>query len=257
MRIISWNINGIRAILRKNFQKFLEKESQSIINLQEIKIHDEARAKESFDFPHWLEFWNSAKKPGYSGTAILIPVNLKKEIVQIWNGLNKKEFDQEGRVQTIEFKKFYLINAYFPNSNHELTRLNYKINFNEAFLRYIKKLEKKKPIIACGDFNVAHKEIDLARPKENVGKAGFTDEERKFIDKLIAAGFVDTFRYHHPQIKKYSWWTYRTFARKRNVGWRIDYFFVSHKLINKVKKAFILNNVYGSDHCPIGIEIDI
>ncbi len=255
MRIISWNINGIRAVIRKGFKDFLEQEKNSIIALQEIKIHDEARAKENFDFFDWAEYWNGADRPGYSGTAVLVPNKKNKLVLNAWTGMGEHKFDTEGRVQTLEFKKFYLINAYFPNANHELSRLNYKLEFNDYLLKYLKKLEKKKPIIICGDFNVAHQEIDLARPKENIGNAGFTYEEREWADKFIKNGFIDTFRYFYPNEQKYSWWSYRTRARARNIGWRIDYFFVSVNFIKNVKNAFILNEVLGSDHCPIGIEI--
>lgn len=254
MKILSWNVNGIRAAVRKGFLDFLKKAKPDILCLQEIKISESAILKEKFDFPGYQEFWNSAKRPGYSGTAILINVGTEHCSV-LNNGFGVKKFDIEGRMQTLEFKKFFLVNVYFPHANHELTRLNYKLEFNKAFLRYANKLKKKKPVIIGGDFNVAHQEIDLARPKDNVGNPGFTDEEREWMDKFLGAGFVDTFRKAHPERKEYSWWSYKFNARERNIGWRIDYFCTSAKLIKHIKKAFILNKILGSDHCPVGIEI--
>jgi len=283
MKIISWNINGIRAAVRKGFSVFLKKEKPDILLLQEVKIHDTAREREVFDFAGYEEYWNSAQRPGYSGTAILVksglnlsakqthpsqegptPSDLKSETpsqegnsnVAVRNGMGILEFDEEGRGQTAELPGFYLVNAYFPNANHELSRLGYKLDFNGALLRYVKKLEKKKPVIIAGDLNVAHREIDLARPKDNVGNPGFTAEERAWADKLVRAGYVDSFRYFHKDKVQYSWWSYRFNARARNIGWRIDYFFVSPKIIKKVKEAFILDSQKGSDHCPVGIEIN-
>jgi exodeoxyribonuclease-3 len=175
----------------------------------------------------------------------------------VTTGIGEAKFDEEGRVQTLEFEKFYFVNCYFPNANHELSRLDFKEEFNAAFLKYVKKLEKKKPVVTCGDFNVAHQEIDLARPKDNVGNPGFTNEERAWADKFIKSGLVDTFRTLHPEKIQYSWWSYRNYVRERNIGWRIDYFMVSKKLLPHIKKAFILDEVIGSDHCPVGIELEI
>jgi len=253
MKIISWNVNGVRAVIKKGFKNFLTKTKPDIVCLQEIKIDDNARAKEKFDFSGYEEYWCSAKRPGYSGTAILIKSSLAPLVKEVKNGLGKEEFDQEGRVQTLVLKDFYLLNAYFPHINHEFTRLDYKLRFNQAFSRYVKNLEKKKKVIAAGDFNVAHEEIDLARPQDNIGNPGFTDEERAWMGKFLGNGFVDTFRYFNPKVKKYSWWSYRFQARERNIGWRIDYFCVSTKLIKLVKEAFILDNIQGSDHAPVGI----
>jgi exodeoxyribonuclease-3 len=253
MKLLSWNVNGIRACSLKGFGDFLAKNRPDILGIQEIKIDNERRAKEDFDFKKYQEFWNPAQKPGYSGTATfsdLKPLSVK-------DGFGIEEFDREGRVQTLEFPKFYFINAYFPNAQPELVRIDYKTRFNEAMLKHIKKLEKKKPVIVTGDFNVAIEEIDLARPKENVGNPGFSDEERLWGRKFLEAGLVDTFRFLNPKKIQYSWWSYRMGARSRNVGWRIDYFFVSAKIIKNVKKAFILDQVTGSDHCPVGIEINI
>ncbi len=264
MKIISWNVNGIRAVIKKGFLDFLKKEKPDILCLQEIKINDMARAKENFDFANYREFWNSAERPGYSGTVILAREGIEMKELQ------KFPWDNEGRVQIMDVGKFYLANIYFPNANHELSRLGFKIKFNNKLLKEIKKLENPstsfgsaqgkssgqgKPFIICGDYNVAHQEIDLARPKENIGNAGFTDEERAWMTKFLKAGFVDTFRHFYPGKVEYSWWSYRMRAREKNIGWRIDYFCVSKKLINKTKKAFIMNNIHGSDHCPVGIEI--
>ena len=275
MKILSWNVNGIRAAIRKGFLDFLKKEKPDIICLQEIKISDTAREKEfstrggpasGWDFPNYQEFWNSAERPGYSGTVILVKSS-KVPPADAWhwragpkvkshkNGFGIKEFDKEGRVQTMEFEKFYLINVYFPNANHELSRLDFKTKFNNKLLKYLKQLEKKKPLIITGDFNVAHQEIDLARPKDNVGNPGFTREEREWMTKFLKAGFVDTFRQMHPKAQEYSWWSYRFNARAKNIGWRIDYFCISANIVKLIKKAFILGSIEGSDHCPVGIEI--
>lgn len=252
IKLISWNVNGIRACIKNGFGDFLAKEKPDIVGLQEIKINDAARAKEQFDFMGYEEYWHPAERPGYSGTAIL---SKKKSSVK--NGFGFKEFDNEGRVQTVELDKFYLVNVYFPNANPTLSRLDYKIQFNRALLKYLKKLEEKKPVVVCGDFNVAHREIDLARPKENVGCPGFTKEERAWADELEQAGFVDTFRYLHPTKQEYSWWSYRMAARDRNIGWRIDSFWISQKLLPQIKRAWILGDIYGSDHAPVGLEISL
>jgi exodeoxyribonuclease III len=250
MKIISWNINGIRAVIKKGFLELLKKEKPDILCLQEIKIDDIARNKENFDFPGYEEFWNSAERKGYSGTMILIKTSLNKKVI------SKKIFpNNEGRAQIIELNKFFLINTYFPNANRELSRMPYKMEFNQRLLKYIKKLEKKKPVIITGDFNVAHQEMDLARPKANIGNAGFTDEERNSFQEYLNSGLIDTFRYLHPQKIQYTWWSYRAGARPRNIGWRIDYFCTSQKLIKNIKKSYILDKVLGSDHCPIVIKI--
>ncbi len=234
---------------------FLSKQKPDILCVQEIKISDSAREQTEFDFAGYEEYWNSARRPGYSGTAILIKSG-QSIFLDIKNGFGIEKFDIEGRVQTLETKDFYLLNVYFPNSNHELSRLGYKIEFNEALLKYAKKLERKKPVIITGDFNVAHQEIDLARPKENVGSPGFTPEERSSMDKFLAAGFVDTYRALNGDKIQYSWWSFRAGARARNVGWRIDYFCVSDKLKKHLKKAYILDEQTGSDHAPVGLEIN-
>lgn len=254
MKIISWNVNGIRAAARKGFFEFLKKEKPDILLLQEIKISDASREEHEFDFKDYIEFWNPAKRPGYSGTALFIRKNKFKNY-KIKSGIGSKKFDIEGRVQTLEFDKFYLVNAYFPHINHEFTRFDFKLKFNKAFQIYISKLTRKKPLIIGGDYNVAHSEIDLARPKDNVGNPGFTDEERAWMDKFLRSGFIDTYRFLNPKKIQYSWWGYRFNSRSRNIGWRIDYFCCSKKITKKIKKAFILDKILGSDHCPVGIEM--
>ncbi len=253
LTLMSWNVNGIRAAVKNGFVDFLQEHRPDVLALQEIKISNAAREKEEFDFVGYEEYWHPAERAGYSGTAFLA----KLEPPSVQNGMGVAEFDCEGRVQTMEFEKFYFVNAYFPNANHELSRLDYKLKFNDAYLKFVKKLEKKKPVILTGDFNVAREELDLARPKDNEGNSGFTREERAWADKLIKNGFVDTFRLINKNKVQYSWWSYRTFARERNIGWRIDYFFVSEILKNKVTDAFILDQVLGSDHCPVGIKLEI
>ena len=256
MQILSWNINGLRAIVRKNFSEFLNDYQPDILGLQEIKISKEAVAKENLEFPGYQVYFNSAKRPGYSGTALLIKEDLVDELViDLKNGFGEKIFDDEGRVQILELKDFYVLNCYFPNSAHELKRLDYKRDFNAYILKNIKKLEKKKPMVLMGDLNVAHQEIDLARPQDNVGNPGFTFEEREDMDKFLDYGLVDSFRYFHPQKIQYSWWSYRTRARLRNIGWRIDYLCVSAKLLKSVKNSYILDEVKGSDHAPVGVEV--
>lgn len=255
MKIISWNVNGIRAAAKNGLADFLMNEQPDAICLQEIKISDAARAHIEFNFAGYDEFWNSAQRPGYSGTAVLVKSSKVCKVHKVMGGLGIPAFDSEGRVQTLEFDDFYLVNCYFPNANHELSRLDYKLSFNDALLRYLKKLEKRKPIALCGDLNVAHQEIDLARPKENAGNAGFTPEERDWMSRFLKAGYVDTFRNLHPDQIQYSWWSYRMRARERNIGWRIDYFCVSRSLLPRIKKAFILDQVRGSDHCPVGIDL--
>lgn len=257
MKILSWNINGIRAAIRKGFIDFLKKSKPDIICLQEIKISDAARAQLSakggpasgWDFIEYQEFWNSAQRPGYSGTAILVKNNIKVKY------LPTLKWDDEGRVQVLDIGQYYLINIYFPNANHELSRLDFKIDFSNKLLDYFKKLEKQKPLIITGDYNVAHREMDLARPQQNVGNPGFTNEERAWMTKFLKQNFKDTFRELYPEKIQYTWWSYRANARANNVGWRIDYFCVSDQILKKISKAFILDKIMGSDHAPLGIEI--
>ncbi len=261
MKIISWNINGIRAVIKKGFLDFLKKEKPDILCLQEIKICEKAREKENISFPGYEVFWNSATRPGYSGTAILIKsTTQKKNKFTIENGLGIEKFDTEGRTQVLEAGDFYLINNYFPNANHELSRLSYRLEFNNALLKKAKKMENPstgsrqgKPVIVCGDFNVAHEEIDLARPKDNVGNPGFTYEERDWMTKFLSQGFVDTYRHFFPDGRDYTWWSYRFGARARDIGWRIDYFCASDKIIRRINKPFIKKDILGSDHCPVGV----
>jgi exodeoxyribonuclease-3 len=274
MKLISWNVNGIRAVVKKGFVDFLKTENPDILCLQEIKISDSARNEETFDFAGYQEFWHSAIRPGYSGTMTLVKDNLVIASASRSNpvGSSKSEIaspsarndkfvgevkfpdDPEGRVQILEFDKFYLVNTYFPNANAELSRLDFKLNFNDRMLKFLKKLEKKKPIIICGDFNVAHNPIDLFHPKANEGSAGYTIQERNWLTGFLKAGFVDTFRAQNPDKIQYSWWSFRMRARERNVGWRIDYFCVSSYIMKSVNSSFILDQVMGSDHCPVGIE---
>lgn len=251
LTLMSWNVNGIRAAVNKGFTDFLKEYKPDIIGIQEIKISHAAREKVEFDFAQYVEYWNPADRPGYSGTATLTKV---EPLSVATTGIVG---DTEGRIQTLEFEKFYFLNCYFPNANHELSRLGFKEDFNKKFIAYVKQLEKKKPVVSCGDFNVAHQEIDLARPKENVGEPGFTKEERLWADTFVEQGLVDSFRSLHPTKVQYSWWSYRALARERNVGWRIDYFFVSKSFMKHVERAFILDEVTGSDHCPVGITISV
>ncbi len=254
MKLISWNVNGIRAVSKKGFKDFLQTVKPDVLGVQEIKISSSTRESHEFDFAGYREFWHSAERPGYSGTAVFIRDGFN-DVLAVTNGMGEKKFDREGRSQTVEFKKFYLLNVYFPNSNNELSRLGYKLEFNEALLKYIKKLEKKKPVVITGDFNVAHQEIDLARPKENIGQAGFTAEERDWMTKLLKTGYIDTFRFLNGDKIQYSWWSFRAAARSRNVGWRIDYFCASVKLKTLIKKAYIMDQVLGSDHAPVALEL--
>lgn len=268
LKLASWNVNGLRAVNRKGlFLPFLKEHKPDIICLQEIKVDSDAHAKSGLDFRGYVEYYNHAKKAGYSGTAMFIIPEVNpfgRELrgveplgISVKNGIGIVEYDTEGRVQTLEFPEFYLINAYFPNTRHDLSRLDFKGDFNKKILAYVKKLDKKKPVILTGDYNVAHKDIDLARPKDNVGNPGFHPEECAWMTKFLESGFVDTFRHLHPSKVQYSWWSQRFGARSRNVGWRIDYFCVSKRLGPKVKKAEILDHVLGSDHAPVVLEIDI
>ncbi|MEI6835382.1 MAG: exodeoxyribonuclease III [Candidatus Falkowbacteria bacterium] len=254
MKIISWNVNGIRAILKKNFLDFLVADRPDVLCLQEVKISESSKNDAQLDFPGYLEYWNCAKRPGYSGTAILVRED-RAQPLKVINGFGFDKFDDEGRTQIAEFADFYLVNCYFPNSQPELSRLDYKIEFNQSLQKHLKKLEAKKPVIICGDFNVAHLDIDLARPKENIGNPGFTKEECAWMTDFLAAGFIDTYRAINKDKVQYTWWSYRAGARSRNVGWRIDYFCVSKKLLKAIKNAAILDKISGSDHCPVVLEL--
>jgi len=253
MKIISWNVNGIRAIAKKDFFKDLELLDPDIICLQETKAQDDQVAEVLALAENYEVLSNSAEKKGYSGTAILTRI----KPLSVFRDIGLDEFDQEGRVLCLEFQDFFLVNVYVPNSGNELKRLNYRQEWDLAFFNYLKKLEETKPVISCGDFNVAHRDIDLARPKPNYNKsAGFTQKEIDGMDRYTGGGFVDTFRHYYPDTEgAYSWWSYRAGARGKNVGWRIDYFLVSVSYMPSVKSASILNEVMGSDHCPVQIEL--
>lgn len=252
MRIISWNVNGIRAIQNKEFDKSMELMAPDIICFQETKAQDDQVKETLIHYGDYELYSNSAERKGYSGTAILTKV----KPLGVYPDIGINDHDKEGRVLTLEFEDFYLTTVYVPNSGSELLRLNYRTTWDQDFLAYLKKLEENKPVIVCGDFNVAHKAIDLARPKENYNKAaGYMQEEIDGMDAFTSNGLVDTFRLIHGDTIKYTWWSYRGGARERNVGWRIDYFLVSESYAPKIKDAFILNEVMGSDHCPVGIEL--
>ncbi len=250
MKIISFNVNGVRAITKKNFIQDMRKEDADVICLQETKATVEQTKEAVQALEGYHVYGNEAEKKGYSGTAILS----KKEPISVEKDMGIAEHDKEGRVICAEFSDFYVVTVYTPNSGSELKRLEYRQTWDKDFIAYMKNLEKKKPVIVCGDFNVAHKEIDLARPKPNYNKsAGFMQQEIDGMDAYTSNGFIDTFRFFHPDEVKYSWWSYRGGARAKNVGWRIDYFLVSDKIKNVVKEALIFNDIHGSDHCPVGL----
>ncbi len=249
MKLLSWNVNGLRAVLRKNFLEFLAAETPDILCLQETKCRPED--VEQLWPADYTIYWNSAEKKGYSGTAIFT----RTRPLQVTQGIGVAEHDREGRVLTAEYADFILVNSYVPNSQRELTRLPYRQQWDRDFLTYLKGLEKRKPVIWCGDLNVAHTEIDLANPKANVKNHGFTPEERAGFGAALAAGFVDTFREFEQGPRHYTWWSPMGGARGRNVGWRIDYFLASAALRPRLKSAFIRPDVLGSDHCPVGLEL--
>ena len=249
MKFISWNVNGLRACVQKGFLDFFHEVDADIFCLQETKLQE---GQIDLDLPNYYQYWNYAKKKGYSGTAIFT----KKQPINVSYGIGIEEHDMEGRVITLEFEDFYFITVYTPNSQSELARLDYRMKWEDDFLSYLKKLEETKPVIFCGDLNVAHKEIDLKNPKTNRKNAGFTDEEREKFSKLLDEGFIDTFRYFYPEQENiYSWWSYRFKAREKNAGWRIDYFCVSKALKERLVDASILTDILGSDHCPVLLEI--
>ena len=249
MKFISWNVNGIRACVQKGFQDFFNEIDADIFCLQETKMQE---GQLELDLPGYHQYWNYAEKKGYSGTAIFT----KEEPVSVAYGIGIPEHDKEGRVITLEFSEFYFITVYTPNSQNELARLDYRMKWEEDFLAYLKRLEETKPVIFCGDLNVAHQEIDLKNPKTNRKNAGFTDEERAKFSTLLENGFIDTFRYFYPEQEGiYSWWSYRFKAREKNAGWRIDYFCVSDCLKDRLIDAKIHTEVFGSDHCPVELEI--
>ena len=249
MKFVSWNVNGLRAAIGKGFMESFEKLDADIFCLQETKLSE---GQLDIELKGYSQYWNYAEKKGYSGTAVFT----RKEPLNVTYGIGVPEHDKEGRVITLEFEDFYFITVYVPNSQRELTRLAYRQEWEAAFLSYILKLEEKKPVIYCGDLNVAHKEIDLKNPSSNHHNAGFTDEERECFSKVLESGYIDTFRYFYPDRKDiYSWWSYMFHARENNAGWRIDYFVASKKLENRLKGADIHCDIMGSDHCPVELEI--
>ena len=250
MKFISWNVNGFRACLNKGFGDFFKSEDADFFSIQESKMQP---GQAEFEADGYHQYWYSAEKKGYSGTAIFT----KHEPISVKYGLGIDEHDHEGRAITLEYENFYLLNVYTPNSQRELTRLNYRMTWEDALRNYMMELDKVKPVIYCGDLNVAHEEIDLKNPKTNHFSAGFTDEERGKFTELLNSGFSDTFRSLYPDKVEYSWWSYMFQARQKNVGWRIDYFVVSSRIMDKVKEAKIHTEIMGSDHCPVSIEIDI
>ena len=249
MKLISWNVNGIRACLNKGFKDFFENTKADIFCIQETKCQD---GQVELEFDGYKSYWNSAEKRGYSGTAIFTKLNPKK----VTYGIGIEEHDKEGRVITLEFENFYMVNIYTPNSKRELERLDYRQTWEDEIRNYLLKLNEIKPVIMCGDLNVAHEEIDLKNPKTNKHNAGFTDEERNKMTELLNSGFIDTFRYKYPEKIEYTWWSYMGKAREKNIGWRIDYFLISNSIKHKIKDAKIHNEILGSDHCPVELEIN-
>ena len=251
MRFISWNVNGLRACMQKGFLDFFSSEDPDIMCLQETKLQ-----ANQIELPldHHKQFWNYAEKKGYSGTAVFS----RCEPLDLQYGIGHDVLDTEGRVITLEFLEFYLLTCYTPNAQRELARIDLRMEWEAAFAAFVKDLDKKKPVVICGDLNVAHQEIDLKNPSSNRGNAGFSDQERDCFSKLLSSGFTDTFRYLNPTATgAYTWWSYMYNARKNNAGWRIDYFLVSDRIANKIKAAPIYSAVLGSDHCPIGLELDL
>lgn len=254
LNIYSWNVNGIRAIHRKGFLDFFNEDDFDILCLQETKAHIDQLPKKLINVEGYNSYFNSAERKGYSGVAMYSSVEPK----EIKNGFGLEKFDNEGRVQIAKFDDFLLFNIYFPNGGASIERLEYKLEFYDVFLRYINNLrDEGNNIIVCGDLNTAHNEIDIARPKENSNVSGFLPVEREWVSKFLSNGYIDTFRELNPNEQKYSWWSYRTKARERNVGWRLDYFFVNEEFLPRVEKSFILSDVMGSDHCPIGITVKL
>ncbi|WP_242215849.1 exodeoxyribonuclease III [Listeria monocytogenes] len=251
MKLISWNVNGLRAAVKKGFLEYFEEVDADIFCLQETKLQE---GQIELDLPAYKDYWNYAVKKGYSGTAIFTKV----EPLSVQYGLGIPEHDTEGRVITLEFEEFFMVKVYTPNSQAELKRLDYRMTFEDAILEYVKNLDKTKPVVLCGDLNVAHEEIDLKNPKTNRKNAGFSDEERAKFSAFLDAGFIDSFRYFYPDLTDaYSWWSYRMNARARNTGWRIDYFVVSERLKDKLVDAKIHADVLGSDHCPVELELNL
>lgn len=250
MKFISWNVNGLRACVGKDFENSFLTLDADFFCLQETKMQ---AGQLDLAFPGYHSFWNYADKKGYSGTAIYT----RHAPLKVSYGMGIDQHDHEGRVITLEMETFYLVTAYVPNSQDELRRLDYRMQWEDDFRKYLLDLDAKKPVILCGDLNVAHKEIDLKNPKTNRRSAGFTDEEREKMTTLLGSGFTDSFRHLYPEEVKYSWWSYRFHAREKNTGWRIDYFIVSNRIADKIKDATIHNDIFGSDHCPVGVEMEL
>ena len=251
MKFISWNVNGLRACMGKGFMDFFANENADFFCLQETKLQ---AGQIAMDLPAHRDYWNYAEKKGYSGTAIFA----REEPVCVSCGIGVPELDNEGRVITVEYENFYLVTCYTPNAQRELARIEHRMRWDEAFRSFLKALDEKKPVIVCGDLNVAHQEIDLKNPKSNRGNAGFSDQERESFTKTLALGFTDSFRHLHPDAEGcYTWWSYMFKAREKNAGWRIDYFLVSDRIADKITAAPIYKDVLGSDHCPVGLEIDL
>lgn len=250
MKLISWNVNGLRACLTKGWQDFFDKEDADFFCLQETKLQD---GQLELELPGYTQYWCYAEKKGYSGTAIFA----KQPPLSVRYGLGVPELDTEGRMITLEYDEFYLVTCYTPNAQRELARLEYRMDWDDAFRRYLAALDQNKPVIICGDLNVAHQEIDLKNPKSNRGSAGFSDEERDSFTRTLSCGFTDSFRYLHPDAADcYTWWSYMFKAREKNVGWRIDYFLVSNRWNSRITATPIYKDVFGSDHCPVGLELD-
>lgn len=249
MRFISWNVNGLRACVQKGFTDFFSTADADCVCLQETKLQE---GQIQLETPGYQQFWNYAEKKGYSGTAIFT----RLEPIHVSYGVNVEALDMEGRVITLEFADFYLVTCYSPNAQPELARIDFRMSWENAFLAHLKKLDAKKPVVVCGDLNVAHQEIDLKNPCSNRGSAGFSDQERRAFSRLLENGFTDTFRHLNPDTTgAYTWWSYRFNARKNNAGWRIDYFLVSNRLADRITATPIYNDVLGSDHCPVGLEL--
>ena len=251
MKLISWNVNGLRAVYKKGFLDFFNEIDADIFCVQETKMQE---GQITLELEKYEQYFNYAVRKGYSGTAVFTKIKPEK----VTYGIGIEEHDQEGRVITLEFKNFYLVNCYTPNSGRELARLEYRMTWEDTFKEYLKQLDKNKPVIICGDLNVAHKEIDLKNPKTNRKNAGFTDEERNKISNLLEAGFTDSYRKLYPDKENaYTWWSYMGNARAKNIGWRIDYFLTSNRICDKIKEAYIFDKILGSDHCPIGLDINL
>ncbi|WP_346206352.1 exodeoxyribonuclease III [Caldifermentibacillus hisashii] len=251
MKLVSWNVNGLRACVKKGFLEYFHDIDADIFCIQETKLQE---GQIDVDLPGYLQYWNYAEKKGYSGTAVFT----KYEPLTVSYGFSPEESEREGRIITLEYENFYLVNVYTPNSQRDLARLEFRLEWEDKLKKYLLALNEKKPVVYCGDLNVAHQEIDLKNAKSNIGNSGFTNEEREKMTSLLASGFIDTFRYLHPDaVDRYTWWSYMNKVRERNIGWRIDYFIVSESIKEKIVNADIHSHVLGSDHCPILLEIDL